>query len=425
MALAVVSIPFFAAGCGEDRPPLGEGRYESQYVPKPPAPPPPASEIDEQFRDALAHRDQLVRAERLAGLLRSATPEHLEDIRSAYDATFVDHGEIELTLFIDWWAGFDPRGAFDWIFDNWIGRHRSVVKVLMRRWARDDLESAKVAVLELNPMGLMSSAIEGLVRGWDESGEEGLLDYVIGTQNMTDRQRSITVMARRRVLEYGIDEAIVWAEGIVDAEKLGDMVKQQVLQRVATAAAEVDPVRAAAFAERHHGKRYEFGMVRRVATRWVPLDPLPAIEWLAGLPLDKETRLAVAHAYRSWFGGRRSEAIAWLLERENSLEPWMDPIVVHYVLAVLPSDPGEAMPWIDKMTDREFAHETHLKLARSWHLRDKAAAKDWIAAQDFTADEIRRIHLPAPGARRNKRPAPAAEAADENDAESDEAEPSA
>jgi hypothetical protein len=335
-----------------------------------------------EIREILLNPDVLERTGELARRLSQLGPESLEAVRSAYDTVFLDRGDVDLALLVDWWVGFDPEGAFEFTSREWRADHPAIVVSLLRAWARRDPRDALAAAQRsgLNRAG--APYLHAVLAGWDASGEPGLFEYVASLPGGADRQRAISVLARRRVLRDGPEEAFRWAEALPDSQ---DAFKLNVFRRVAGAAAEVDPQGAAAFAERHYadpalGK----GLPLRVGMAWAKRDPEAAMLWLATLPAGPNRDDAVGETYRTWLRGDRTAAREWL--RNTEPEPWLDPAVSLYAQSIAYESSeraAEALEQVARISDEQTRNAAIVLVARLWLERDRPAAEAWLASADL------------------------------------------
>ena len=118
---------------------------------------------------------------------------------------------------------------------------------MFRAWARTDPVAALKSSQVANPKA-RSIFREACLVGWEESGLPGLLEFVERLPVGAERQRAIQVVARRKVLRDGPQAAFEWAEDLPDSS---DAFKLNVLRRIASSAAQVDPMLAAKWAEMH------------------------------------------------------------------------------------------------------------------------------------------------------------------------------
>jgi hypothetical protein len=352
--------------------------------------PPPPSQVSAAVEAALMRPDPLERTAELARLLQGLGPDAVGDVRAAYDAVFVDVGDVEIVLLAEWWAQFDPRGAFDWTHREWVGKHPAVVASVIRAWAARDPEEARQAIDEIAKPVLRRGSVEALLRGWEESGEPGLVDYVAGLPFGVARQVAIATLARRKVLRNGSEEAFRWAEGLSDDHP--DRFKLQVFRRVASAVAEVDPHAAAAWAEQHSAGEYGDGLFRRVGVRWAKRDGPAAMAWLAALPAGDQRDAGVQETYREWLSRDAEGATAWM--RSSELEPWLQPALTLFALYLSGESPEEALDWAARIRDEERRQEAIVRIGRRWVVADPDAAESWLDRTELSEEMRRWIHEP-------------------------------
>jgi hypothetical protein len=175
------------------------------------------------------------------------------------------------------------------------------------------------------------------------------------------------------VLRDGPAEAMRWAEGLPDSE---DEFKLNVFQRIAAAAAEVEPEMAAAFAARHLGAPYGQGLALRVGRSWGERDPEAALSWLSTLPPGRERNDGVNDTFMLWLRRDQQAAESWLRQAEP--EPWLDPAVALYAKGLSLNDRERALDLALQIHDEELRWPTVVIIARVWLLEDDAAATSWI-----------------------------------------------
>ncbi len=342
-----------------------------------------------EVREVLLIPDLLERTAALATLLGQLEPESLEDLKEAYDTVFLDLDATELVLFGEWWASFDPRSAIAWTSYHWNTRRSIPVhQGIMREWGRSDPLSAILATQSAPNPAVRRRWVESILRGWEESVHEGALSYVESLGHGEDRQWGLSVVARLKVLRDGPEATIAWAESLPDDERA---FKLNAFRRAAGAAAAVDPLAAAAFAERHLNGPYSKGMPRRVGMPWTDHDPEAAMRWLSTLPDTPNRTDGVLETYRRWLRHSRAAARLWINTVE--LEPWVDGALSVHAKSLGKEDPLEAIRVASQITDPELRQGTLGVVAREWVIRDEEAGKAWL--EDF----IVRILAISPGMR--------------------------
>ncbi len=347
------------------------------------APPGVAGEV----RDVLLEPDLLERTEALSRLLGRLGPESLEQIREAYDSVLLDLGDTELVLFGAWWARFDPRGAMVWTHQNWSTRNSiPVVRAVMRAWGASDPIAAMRSTLSAPNNLLRRRWTDSALRGWDESVHDGALEWVKTLGPGPERQWSLYVVTRRRVLRDGPEAAIAWAEALPDDDEL---LKLNAFRRVASAVAEDYPQLAVAFAERHLEGPYAKGLPRRVGMHWVTRQPEAAMRWLSSLPAGENRDDGVLESYRKWIMVDKPAAAAWLVGMEH--DGWLDPAVSVYARHLGEDDPLAGLRWASGIQDPVLRNPTLGVIARGWLMSDEASANAWLDQSGLSEQFVEKI----------------------------------
>lgn len=346
-----------------------------------------------EVRDTLLIPDLLERTAALSSLLRGLGPEALPQVRDAYASVLLDLGDVEFVLLGDWWARFDPPGAMLWTNQNWQTRESTpVLQGIMRQWGRSDPMAAMVAASAAQNNQIRRRWIDSALRGWDESVHDGALEFAESLASGPDQQWALYVVTRRRVLRDGPEAALAWAESLPDDEP---NFKLNAFRRVAGAAAEVDPLRAAEFAERHLDGPYSSGLPERVGTHWVLRDGDAAMRWLGGLGAGSNRDDGVRESFRLWMITDQSAAEQWIVGVEPA--PWLDPAIALYAKRLgVKNQPEVALEWAGRIENPELRNPTIGSIARYWLVRDAAAANAWLEGSGLPPEYIARIRvLPA------------------------------
>jgi len=345
-------------------------------------------------RDVLLEPDVFVRTESLARLLGGLGPESLEPVRDAYESVLLDVGDTELVLFGAWWAGFDPRSALLWTNHHWNTRASlPVLSGVLRAWGRSDPLGALAAANANAPNDVIRRRwVDSVLRGWDESVQDGALSFAESLGAGPERQWALYVVTRRRVLRDGPEAVIAWAESLPDQDEL---FKLNVYRRVAGAVAEVDGELAIAFVERHLEGPYAKSLPQRVGMRLVTRDPERAMRWLSSLPPSENRDSGVMETYRAWLAHDRAAAQAWLPKTEH--DGWLDPAVAIYAKSISLDDPLAAVEWASKIGNTPLRERIVGVIARKWLMRDEPAANAWLEQSGLPENLIAKIRgLPRP-----------------------------
>ncbi len=349
--------------------------------------------LSEYIVRTLQNTDPLERARAISELLLGLSPDSLQPVLDGYEDAFLDQGDVELVLLAEWWASFDPVAALAWTSKNLRTDHPRVEAAVVRAWARRD------------PLAAAGGAIEGrsfaskpifetemklaLAVGWFETGKPGLLDYLRRIRSLETQQRALNALARLHVLRDGPEAAMHWADELSDGEP---MFKLRVIQRVAGAAARVDPPLTARWAARnlHEWKKlyvnqsYPILVYTRVALMWVRVDPEAAMAWLRGLDPGIDRDVAVSDAFNEWRRRDLAAANAWL-RRQKPGQAWLDLAVASFVRQQVDAkgdiDWAEALRWATPIEKEEQKWAAVAYVARSWLIDDPTAAEAWLATR--------------------------------------------
>ena len=368
---------------------------------------PTLSGVSGELQAILLEPDVLVRAESLARILQSVEPIHLEEVLNAYDTVFLDVGDFELELLAHWWAGFDPEEAYAWTKQDWRASHPLVGQAVLRAWARTDPREALRAAEAEGLFSVRRPAIAAVLAGWEEGGRPGAFEYVESLPPGHDRQRLQAFVAGRKVLRDGVEASFEWAESQPDEPF---EFKQNLFRRVASATAEVEPRKAAAWVEKHLDGPFADQLPQRVGTRWVKRDPDAAMMWFSTLPRDRNTQAGLRETYRFWLRVDKPAARAWMDGHEK--EPWMDAAVALYAMSSYSEDrdaPLVALEQALAIDEEEARWATVGRIWRVWYFRDDKAAEEWFLAHQDGIPEFYRQRIPTiPGgmlkASKSKRP---------------------
>jgi hypothetical protein len=360
-----------------------------------------------ELRAALLEGDLLDRTAAVARILDPLGPEALGEVQTAYRSVVIDTGDAELILLADWWARFDPAAALRFARDSRIGWHPAVLAAAARAWARRDPEEASRAIrASISDQRLLAAAMAGLVRGWEESGRDGLEEHLAALP--AGAPRGIETLARAKVARGGAEPAIAWAESLPEGPSGGGSLRSDAIERVVEALGDSDPKAGAAWVERLRGEdpNGALAILLRLTMRWARRDGPGAMSWLRSLPPAGEVRTAVQETYRTWYLSDREAARAWLEAAE--LEPWLEPAAATFALQQSPTDPDLAIAWANRLSDPELRERTLVKIGLSYSLAAPEKAPEWLARIELPVEVRRRIETGLENRKRPRRGAPSA-----------------
>jgi hypothetical protein len=340
------------------------------------------------LQTALLQPDLLDRAGSVARILEPLGPDALDEVQAAYRSVVIDTGDVELILLADWWARFDPAAAYDWAHDSGIGWHPAVLTAAVRGWARQDPEAAGEKIrLSIQDGRLMTAAIIGLVRGWQESGRDGLEAHL--AELPAGAPRGLDMLARTQVARAGPDQAMAWAQGLPDHDPKHASLKSEAIERVVEAIADADPQAAASWVEQLRDEAAEgqsLPIVLRLTMRWAREDGEAAMRWLSTLAPAADIPTAVQETFRTWYLHDRQAATDWIVAAK--LEPWLDPALATFAQQQSTKHPDEAVEWANRVSDPTARERALVKVGISYWVAAPEQAEAWLARTQLP-DEVR------------------------------------
>ena len=345
-----------------------------------------SASLSERTQIILSLQDGIERAHRFTTLLESADPGEALSIAEVLEFSPRDIGDIELALFGEWWATFDPAAAFQWAEGTWRSDHPRVISTVVRTWARQDPRAAYQYGFENRPLGgapfFRDELIDAVIVGWSESGQPGALAFALAQKKLTTLQRALRALGRIRVALDGPEKALVWAR---DVEIADDTHKRYLMLNVASAAADQDPRLTAAFLGelRAAGGDYP-GVYQRIAARWARYEPVAAMEWVEQLEEGEERDRAIGAIATHWLNRDPEAARAWI-EAEGP-QPWLGPAIGHYIRRELreagPDTKWQAMMerWTLPLANEIERWGTTSLVLQRWSAHDEEAALAWLDA---------------------------------------------
>jgi hypothetical protein len=336
---------------------------------------------------ALLDPDRVAGIEKLAGLLHRSGPESLPQVRDAFEAVFLDVAEIEVVLLAEWWAAFDPSGAYAWSRNSVIARHPLVLRAVIEAWARRDPQAANAALRAVREPGTLRMCLDSLVSGWDASGQPGLMDYLRSMPVGVEPLMAMAPLARRHVLRDGPERTFAWAESLPDDPPEDALrFKLQMFRRVATAAADVDPAKASVWVARHAQGPNGDGLLARVGTVWAPRPGQGeiAMRWLSTLAAGKQRDDGVQETFQAWNAYHPGEASAWLAAQQDAA--WLEPAFLQYAVYISRDHPDEAMSWVRRIQNADLRNRGFVAVGNTWLQNDEKAARAWLASDEPTPE---------------------------------------
>jgi len=353
----------------------------------------PSGPIFDDVRQILLLEDRLERVEALAGLLRviPQTEQSAQDVIAAYDSAFLDRGDIELVLIIEWWIRFDAARTLGWARESWRAEHPRIIYAASRALARLDPQAAVDAYYTSKGGRFPTYAVtlQPIIVGWFESDRPDLMTFILGLPDTNLRQQALGTLTRLQVLKLGPEKAIQWADQAVLGQD--ETVTRHIRQRIAASIAELEPSVAAGWVRKLVEEGASETLLRRVAGRWSRQDPPAAFAWLGEFEQSSHQRQAVTQTFAGWYIRNPDEARRWLLAQEEATSTSLAPATIELMKATAERallDPEFVPDWEKnleialRIEDSDQRWTAVLFLCRAWVQRDSAVANAWMESND-------------------------------------------
>jgi len=376
---------------------------------------PPAGDADVATRvqATLDIPDDLERIRALAELLQSLPATAAPEIVSGYENAFIDRGDIELVLFVQWWAPHDPDAAHEWATSGPIAAHPRIENAVMRATARVNPQLATQMYYEKSrdPRNY-GAVLEALIVGWYESGSPDLLDFVNKQPSLEVRQQAAGTLARMYVLDKGMEAATRWVEQVA-RNRGNDDLSTLLLYRVASAGAEYAPEFTAEWAKGLVDEGAQTRLMTRVAARWSMWEPTETIAWLEGFDPSPDRAFALRRSFTNFRQHHSAEADAWLDAQGDAAFGWLSPALEYQIKtqtdrSYAKESERSGIDWPGTLARairiedpaRRWGTVTHV--ARLWALEDTLAADTWLDANEVPENYKRKAHGPLPAGYQRK-----------------------
>ena len=362
-----LSFAAFAAGVAVGR--LAVGRTAS-----------PCDEVATlaSFERGLVDPDWITRTWRISGYLQGLAPENLDEALAALERERRLLDQDELRLFMQAWARFDPRGAFEHTL-AWSGPARAKgAGAAIYAFAFHDPQGALQALGAVKDPALVKRLERRLVAGWARGPHRLDLNAHLASLPDDEQREAWVGGLAFEVAKQGGDALVAWAESVPDVVP---SYKASVFRKAAGVLASLDAPRAARWVGEHREHEYARGAVRVVAARWAETDPEAAFAWLRALAPGPERDAAVADAFAEWLERAPAAATQWLSQQPPSAD--LDPAVRVVVRRIYPQAPTDALHWSQRIANPELRAQVQTGVGRAWMRRDARAARAWLAESEL------------------------------------------
>jgi hypothetical protein len=349
--------------------------------------------------ELMLETDAFEKARKLGTLLPTLGPESLPAVQDAIQrAADLEMGVADYELFMRFWAMHEPAEATAYAIMAAPRFYQlPAIHATLRLWASRDPHEALAQSAASTMIGgdVGSTAEIAVVRGWFDSGQPGLVEYIHDLGATFDRQRALRVYTLEMVRQKGADELVRWAESLPETDQ---QFRLEAFRLAGQALATYDTEAAVRFCDRHCGEEYADSVRSYIVHRWSRHDPAAALEWLSTAPASRDRDIALGPAFADWGRRDRATAVAWLrAQTADGIPAWLQPIVTNgsRLIAEESSYPA-ALEWVAQIEDPEEREPHSIRLARSWRQVDEEAAEAWIAESDLSEEALAKVRGPAP-----------------------------
>jgi hypothetical protein len=391
-SIAVLSIALACAGCDAQSPDPTES---------------PAAEVPsastgadltyEEIVALFANPDPFEIARTLGERLPPLGPGSLPAIKTALD----DAADLEIDaagfeLLMRYWAIHEPGEATFYALARAPRAYRvAAIHATMRPWAKKEPKKAMETVgLWASEGGDGGAAIQtALVRGWYDSGQPGLEDYIHHLGESFERQRAIVVYATEMIRDRRIDEVIRWAESLPEGD---EAYKIDVFRGVATSLVVFDLPAAKRFCDAHCEGPFGWKMRDRIASAWLRKDGVAALEWLSTAPESGDRDPVIRINYSLWADREPEKALRWMDEKraQNPQPSWVGMTEAPYARVLGKIRPEEGLAATERIAGPFERETTAVRILREWRQRDEAAAEAWMQKNPLPPELAERVRMP-------------------------------
>lgn len=348
------------------------------------------------LRAALAEGSRLERFRVLTETLDGLEPGNLAEAVEVYDGQLSGLGDCEIAIFMDAWTRFDPLSAVEHV-QRWplMSKRKVGLEMAIQGWALRRPEEARVAVEEMmedHPGRRKMLLIQNLVLGWTYSGSPGVVAFVAELP-MPLRSGANVAMVGAQTRRLGAAGLLSWADEVLVELEGKREFQRGFFRRVAHAAGQRDPERAAAWAGRHAGSDYGANGRRIVGEHWVKRDPAATFEWLSAGAADEEGAEAIRRVLSLWLKQDRPAAEEWLDSASPATLP--DPALDFYAQDLVKRLEIEmAISWADSIRDESLREASLKAVATPWYRREPEAAEAWLQQSSLSEEAREAVRHP-------------------------------
>ncbi|MBW2499775.1 MAG: hypothetical protein JRF61_21030 [Deltaproteobacteria bacterium] len=341
----------------------------------------------EEMRAAVAEAiripDTVEHLARIADLAGRLTAENAEGAADAFDPEIAWVREYDLLPFVHAWTRVDDAAALRRVLE-WSSASKrgfGVTEAIYYLALNRDIAKARVHAESITKPRLAEAAMIGLARGWAQSDDlDGLSQYLGRVEQGSIRDQMVRVANGTVALYAGPDRLREWIDGM-PAEGLGGL-RTRAFRTALGQMAFKDPQWAASWLSDFAGEPFASNMVVAVALPWTERDPHEALAWLHSLPFDDDVAVASRRMATRWI---RLDPAAFALSLERAEEGRIrDAMNEAFAMHLVKSAPGAAADRALQIDSSERRIDMLRRILETWGRREPEAATSWLEQADLS-----------------------------------------
>ncbi len=370
---------------------VGSERVAPKPPPRPRTPEQVAQWIETrgEIRGILIEHNVLARALALSKLLAGAGPEQVPAVVTLLQTGAFGLGSVEAGLLTRFWAMHDPEAAADYALKHSapLGVRPIVAETAIETWATQDPQAAREFVDSylVNVAGAVGeTAMSAFVRGWYQSGEPGLEQFVKDLGQGAPQRRHLAAYVDEMIYREGVDAVVQWLDEFPDDD---ERFKRTAYRAGAPVLMKADREFAKAWCEKHCDRGYAEHARALMAREWAREDGPAALEWVSQAPAGDERDRAVWSTISDWRITDPNGAIAWVKGMDpDDVKPWLYPAVDRFANWLSWEQPLLAYRWAEHIQDPARREQVMITITHRYREVDEAGADAWLAQSPLSEE---------------------------------------
>lgn len=355
----------------------------------------------ESWQRALFEPDPVLRAQRIAELLGSLTPELAPSVAETFEQarqSGIQFGE-EYRLFLRAWGKLDGATAMEYAGQKADGKNTPELLSTLAGWASASPQQARAWVEALAEGSAKEGLIYGLLDGWSMSDFASAATYAESRPRSEARDEFRKLLLQRALATGGTVAAQQWVQRIPNDEH-NQLYKQRAFDEVIQTMLYRDPSAAAHWIAQNAGQAFLGGSaVVDTVAKLAQSAPMEALNWMQNLPgiSDTQREKGAVAAMNRWAEKDPQAAGNWLVQ--NQEHPAYDRMAGQYAQAIAEEHPQAAREWAQSMADENARMRAELENARAYLRKYGEAGKQSLLAAGYRQGTIDQAAQNPQGAR--------------------------